>query len=736
MVTKLPNDPRLTVAMPVYDAARFVRQAIESVLAQEGVAFELILVDDGSTDGSAAILAEMRDPRIVVLRNEHRLGIGACHNRILQYARAPYLAQVDADDLLLPGALAAMVRALDENPDAALAHCHFFDIDDQGRTTIDDFAARWTLFQRTRGQGMDYRARLARSNVANALRTYRREVFARVGTFDESLRFGVDYDMALRIAENDRIVLVPQFLYARRVHGGNTSEARRFKAIHFGRQNGRIQRALIARGAVTFLRAPRLDVARVLERLARERIEVGWDVMRRRLQRWKTILRWRLVVPAMDRLYRAVVENLPRASLPPAIPVASRPEGSVAYYTSVFPALSETFIQREIEGLREAGVDVLAIARVSGAPSEMGPAARALRDDTVYVDTMEEAKLVALRRRILRRHPVQAARVFAYLLFHRYTASKSLTHDQEVFRRVLAVAGVADEAKATRLHSPWATTDALVALLAARLIGARYTVQARASDLYKRAVTLGLEERLGAAETIVTNAEYNVPTIRAAVNGRPCPPIVQIYEGIDLRQFAAPKRRTEDGSTLRLLCVARLTAPKGIEHLLRAVRFLLDEGCDVRCDIVGGRVANEVNYALLLKRLWRDLALEDRVVFVGGVPFEDVLERYQTADIFVLPAVESADGRRDITPNCVIEAMAMELPIVSSRSGAIAELVDDEESGLLVSPGDVPAIAASIRRLARDKELRRRLGAAGRRKVEGRFDLHRNVRGYVELFRS
>lgn len=738
MVTReLPSIPRLTVAMPVYNAARFVRQAIESVLSQEDVSFELVVVDDGSTDGSGAIAAGLKDPRIVLLHNDRRQGIGACHNRILREARAPYLAHVDADDLLLPGALAAMVRALDENPHAALAHCHFFDVDEEGRTTIDAFAARWNLFGRTRRPGVDYRARLARSNVANALRTYRRDVFSRVGEFDESLRFGVDYDMALRLAEKESFVLVPEFLYARRVHDSNTSEARRFKAFHFGRQNGRIQRALVERGAVSFLRPPRFDLAIVLGRLARDRVEISWGVVRRQLRRWRTILHWRLLVPARDRLYRAAIENLPRAGLPRAGSPSGRSEGPVAYYTSVFPVLSETFIQREVEGLRAEGVDVLPIARISGAESELGPAARALREDTVYLDAMEPQKIGALHRQILRLRPMHALRTFAFLFFHQYTSSKSLDLDWEVFKRVLAVAGIAHRAGATRIHSPWATTDALVAMLSARLIGARYTVQARASDLYKRAVTLGLEERLGAAETIMTNAEYNVETIRAALNGRPCPPIEHVYEGIDLEQLVPPKERANGASPgFRVLCVARLTAPKGIEHLLRAVRAVADRGVDVHCEIVGGRVANEANYALKLKKLWRELALEDRVAFVGSVPFEDVLERYRTADVFVLSAVESEDGRRDITPNCVIEAMAMELPIVSSHSGAISELVDHEVNGLLVAPGDVEAVTEAILRLARDPGLRRRFGEAGRRKAKSRFDLRRNVRVYVELFRS
>jgi glycosyltransferase involved in cell wall biosynthesis len=111
-----------------------------------------------------------------------------------------------------------------------------------------------------------------------------------------------------------------------------------------------------------------------------------------------------------------------------------------------------------------------------------------------------------------------------------------------------------------------------------------------------------------------------------------------------------------------------------------------------------------------------------------------VLESYRTADVFVLPCVVAEDGSRDITPNALIEAMAMRLPVVSTNVTAIPEIVDDGVSGLLVPPRDENALAAALIRLSKDPPLRRRLGKNARSKVEPQFDIGMNIKKFVHLF--
>lgn len=257
--------PELTVSMPARNAAPFIAEAIRSVLAQEGVDFELIVVDDASEDGTAERVEAFSDPRVRLLRNPDRLGIGGSHNRALEAGRGRFLAHVDADDVVLPGALARMAAALRASPDAAQAYCHHYTIDARGAIERHEHERQRATFARRR-PGHDYRRELLEHGMAvNTLRTYRRQALAATGRFDESLPFGVDYEMAVRLADRYDLVLVPEFLYCQRVHGRNASEGGPFRALRSWGLRVRVCRRLLAeRGAL--LGRSRGEVHRLLGR--------------------------------------------------------------------------------------------------------------------------------------------------------------------------------------------------------------------------------------------------------------------------------------------------------------------------------------------------------------------------------------------------------------------------------------------------------------------------------------
>jgi glycosyltransferase involved in cell wall biosynthesis len=191
---------------------------------------------------------------------------------------------------------------------------------------------------------------------------------------------------------------------------------------------------------------------------------------------------------------------------------------------------------------------------------------------------------------------------------------------------------------------------------------------------------------------------------------------VVIRNAVDIS--AAPRAR-HDRATPRLIAVGRLKAPKDFLTLVRALAAL-PEG-SFEAVIVGdgpdrGAVEDEI----------RRLGLEGRVRLVGER--SDVPSLLADSDLFVL------SSRSEGLPVSVLEAMAAELPVVASGVGGLAELVVDGESGILVPPDDTPALAAALRRLVEDRELRRRLGAAGRARAETLFDLDAFRRAHVELY--
>lgn len=456
-----------------------------------------------------------------------------------------------------------------------------------------------------------------------------------------------------------------------------------------------------------------------------------------RLRRVVTLVQWRVAVPAWVAVYRFVVEHLSswsltylRARPTPLVRRAKR----IAYYLWSFPVLSETFIQREVAQLMEAGVQLDVIAQTAGDIECLGDDAKALMAKTHYLQPLEHIRVAPYASRFFRLQPVRFLGLFLALVAWPYQGRKTLSRDVRLFKRALQLAHVLDEKGVTHVHAPWAHMDALVALLAARLVQIPYTVEARASEIHRTSWAGGLPAKLVGAELVITNSQYNEQILRALMGGRADGRIRHVYEGVDLDRLTQRNGASADDAPVRILCVARLIEAKGIEYLIRACRILKDRGHAVACEIVGGRDADNINYYIALQKLRRALALGAEVTFVGAQPFERVLEKYRSATVFVLPSVIADDGTGDVTPNVLMEAMALGVPVVSTRSRGIPEIVEDGVSGLLVPPRDAQALADAILRLMQSPELRNMLVCNARRRVEQRFDVRKNVHALVALF--
>jgi len=251
--------------MPAYRSGEFIRVAIASVLLQQGVDLELIVVDDGSPDGTADIVRSIPDARIRLIRNAKRMGIGHCHNLAVAASRAPVIIHVDSDDLILPGALSAMVQALARSSRNGQAYCDFVHLDKAARITPEELHRQVAFLSRHRKGLTDIRrALLVHGMVVGHLRTYRRSALEEVGPFDETLRYGVDYEMALRLAECYEFERVPRVLYCQRVHGDNTQATLRMAPIRFWWNRVRICRRHLRRREGAVLGYRRLELAGVL----------------------------------------------------------------------------------------------------------------------------------------------------------------------------------------------------------------------------------------------------------------------------------------------------------------------------------------------------------------------------------------------------------------------------------------------------------------------------------------
>ena len=420
-------------------------------------------------------------------------------------------------------------------------------------------------------------------------------------------------------------------------------------------------------------------------------------------------------------------------------PTASRRQGDlrVGYYLWCYPLDSETFIRREIRAMRATGLKVTVLADVAGDTSGMDDVDSAVTATTLYLTPRSRLERLRWLLGVTLQRPAVVVRALLFLAATRYDQDKSFASDLATLGRTIDVAMTMQSQRVNHLHAPWSNVNAFVLLLASRLLRLTCSMHARAHDLHRNDSAFALREKFSGAHFVVTNTQYNLDGIRGLLPPARHDRVHLVRNGLDLAEYTptAVPDSGDDGDA-RLLCVARLIEPKGLTTLLEACALLRDRGVRFACDIVGGpEEPLYTGYLVHLRVMHRRLSLERHVRFAGAQPQSAVRSAYQHADLFVLPCVVAANGSKDITPNALIEAMAMQLPVISTRITAIPEIVADGESGVLVPPGDAVALAEAIERCLQDASLREQLGLNARRSVEATFDLHRNVSAYAKLFR-
>jgi glycosyltransferase involved in cell wall biosynthesis len=206
--------PRVSMVMPVHNGARWLAEAIDSMLAQEFGDFELILVDDASRDASTAIMADAasRDPRVRFFRLEQNLGLPGALNHGFAEARGALHSWTSDDNMLRPEMLGRLVSTLDAHPEADVVHADFTLIDEAG-----------VELGRSRVGPIE---RLLYGNNVGACFLYRARVTEALNGYDTQL-FGVeDYDFWLRAALRFTFVALHEDLYIYRKHGGSLTSQR------------------------------------------------------------------------------------------------------------------------------------------------------------------------------------------------------------------------------------------------------------------------------------------------------------------------------------------------------------------------------------------------------------------------------------------------------------------------------------------------------------------------------
>ncbi|MCL1464459.1 glycosyltransferase [Argonema galeatum] len=209
--------PLISVIIPVYNGENTIRETIESVLNQTFKDFELIVINDGSTDSTLDVVSNIQDSRLKVFSYPNAKQ-AASRNRGLSQATGEYVSFIDADDLWKPDKLEAQLKALQENPEAGVAYSWTDLIDESGNFIRGGANIYW--------QGESYARMLLNDFVESGSNPLiRAQAIKEVGNFDESLPPAEDWDMWIRLASRYPFVVVPsaQVLYRVRANSSSTN---------------------------------------------------------------------------------------------------------------------------------------------------------------------------------------------------------------------------------------------------------------------------------------------------------------------------------------------------------------------------------------------------------------------------------------------------------------------------------------------------------------------------------
>jgi glycosyltransferase involved in cell wall biosynthesis len=403
---------------------------------------------------------------------------------------------------------------------------------------------------------------------------------------------------------------------------------------------------------------------------------------------------------------------------------------AIAYLTSLYPAISHTFIQREVLELRRRGVKVETFS--------IRPAPRAHllteqdRDEAARTATVLPCgvgRLVAIHAASLVRRPLRylstlgralalspgGARAALWQLF--YFAEAMVLH------RMLAERGI------RHVHVHFANVSADVAMLVAEFAdrpGERWSwsFTMHGSTEFYDVEQHRLRQKIESADAVACISDFTRSQMMRSVGAEHWPKLGVVRCGIDPDVYDAPSAPGAPGA-LEVLFVGRLVEAKGAALLVEAVAQAREAGRDVRLVLVGDGPERP-----RLERLVGSLGLKGHVELAGAVGQDRIRSYYSSADALCLPSL--AEG----VPVVLMEAMAMRRPVVATRIMGVPELVEHEVSGLLVAPGRIDELRDALMRLADDPGLRASLGETGRAKVVAGFRIDASAEALGRLLAS
>ena len=395
----------------------------------------------------------------------------------------------------------------------------------------------------------------------------------------------------------------------------------------------------------------------------------------------------------------------------------------VGFLVKTYPKVSETFILNEILELEKQGMPLHIFSLYPPTDESFHSKFEKVRASVTYLSSSRDHRIEDC--------PVNFEKTGTSLDKAKnklnLLRNSGLEVGEDSLSRIAALALKVKVLGIRHLHVHFASEPSAVAELVHDLIGISFSISAHAKDIYLSDDNV-LRRRIDKASFLVTCTEYNCRYLKSLC--KDSAPIHRVYHGLDMNQFKVIKQKENSSNSgiHHILSVGRLREKKGFRYLIEACGLLKRNGFQFICEIIGYGPQQKELESLICQH-----GLQGSVLFGGKLTHDALIDKYKTATVFVLPCVVGEDGDRDGIPNVLLEAMAMEVPVVSTNISGIPEVVHPMENGLLVEPGNSEALMKTIALVLNQPQLRKDLGQNGRKFVSKNFSSESNIKPLQKL---
>lgn len=692
-----PSVLSVAVIIPVYNGAAFIREALESVFAQNYPIHEIVVVDDGSTDTTRDIV-ESYVHRGVRFIQQERQGPSAARNRGLTETKGDIIAFLDADDAWLPQKLSKQIALLTSVPSLGLVTCDTLWVD-------IEHAINRTIPRGVKANVNQRHEIAVRNFVGNTSHVVAwRYLIEEVGGFDPQLRWCEDWDLWTKLIDRQPAGIVHEPLVLYRWHSAGNAHQRRWERSSVVYE---VARRAVSRVKPVWKRPFLLARASSIVHAQRARYALQNDMPRSvqishalraflysPLEKTSTKLGYCTQALIGKKVYQALRKGKRRGQQP------SQKHESDADLSNTQTTLR---ILHLLPAFSIGGAEMLVLSLAAAANPEY---------INIHVCALFDRGKRELRSDLdklgISVHCLNASHLYSPALF-KDLAAYLREHQIDIIHTHLLSADVAGRLVGKLLAVPVVSTlHSVPQGFAKSRIDRRWLERMTALYMTNQLVTVAAHVR----DQFVKEWRIRPEQLKVIYNAIP----MERFLGIPECEICSERQ-----SGPVIMTIGRLIPDKAHDLLIQAASLVLESHPEVTFIIVGDGSERERLTALI-----HSAGLEKRVIMTGMR--RDIPELLAQCDIFVLPS------RREGLPLSAVEAMAAARPVLVTDVGGNRELVTHGVNGMIIPPGDCTRLSEALLELIEHPEQRLKIGRAGRERVKTQFALDIMLREYETVY--